>query len=263
MMQRRRSSTGVVFYASPLLEQIGVPHAFSTRIGGISEIPFHSLNLGNPSGCDQQDDDFRIQENYRLLQQAIGCEGKSRCWVHQVHGADVENATAEGFRSGVKADALITTRGDQILAVRIADCTPVLIADAEGVAVAAVHAGWRGVIAGVIPAALAKLGRDPAAMTAAVGPCIGVDAFEVGAEVVAEFNRVFGDAAPVRSLADGKGRVNLAEACRLQLLHCGIRSDRIDSTDRCTFRDSDEFFSHRRDQGITGRMAALIAPRSH
>jgi YfiH family protein len=262
MMQRRISSTGVVYYASPLLEEIGVPHAFSTRIGGVSSIPFDSLNLGNPNGCAVQDDEHRIQENYRRLQEAIGCEGRDRCWVHQVHGGRAEDAGSRDFQNGLKADAMVTTNADQVLAVRIADCTPVLIADSRGAAVAAVHAGWRGVVARVIPAALAKLGMDAGSMTAAVGPCIGMEAFEVGLEVVNEFKHAFGETAPVRLVDGGKGRVDLIEACRQQLVSCGIKPDRIDVTDRCTFRDSDEFFSHRRDKGVTGRMAALIAPRS-
>jgi YfiH family protein len=260
MIHRRTSTTGVVYYASSLLEQIGIPHAFSTRIGGVSERPFDSLNLGNPSGCAQQDDDVRIQENYLRLQAAIGCRDHSRCWVHQVHGGMVEDACGIGFRNGVKADAMVTRRGEKILAIRIADCAPVLIADREGGAVAAVHAGWRGVIAGIIPAAIAKLGNDPGSMTAAVGPCIGFDAFEVGEEVLEEFTRVFGAAAPIRVAGSGKGRVDSREACRIQLLRCGLHPSRIDMSDRCTFRDSSEFFSHRRDKGITGRMVALIAP---
>lgn len=252
----------MVYYASPVLEQIGVPHAFSTRIGGISEPPFDTLNLGNPGGCEKQDDDARIQNNYQRLQQAIGCEKRQRCWVHQVHGNVVEDAGSVGFKNGNKADAMVTSIAEQILAVRIADCAPVLIADSTGNAVAAVHAGWRGVIAGVIPGAVARMGKEPASMRAAVGPCIGFDAFEVGFEVLEEFRRVFGGLAPIRVVGGGKGRVNLVEACRLQLLRAGLQSDRIDLSDRCTFSNPNEFFSHRRDKGITGRMAALIAPGS-
>ena len=113
-------------------------------------------------------------------------------------------------------------------------------------------------------AALASLcseaGASPAAAVAAVGPCIGFDAFEVGPEVLEEFEKAFGPSAPVRRRADGKGHVDLRRAIHAQLLKAGLREDRIDSTDRCTFRDAGEFFSHRRDHGVTGRMAALISP---
>jgi hypothetical protein len=128
--------------------------------------------------------------------------------------------------------------------------------------VAAIHAGWRGVIGGVIPAAIAKLKEmSSESFVAAVGPCIGFEAFEVGEEVLAEFERVFGDAAPIRRVENSKGRANLAAACRLQLLKAEVSAGAIDGTDRCTFRDQEEFFSHRRENGVTGRMAALIAPR--
>src|SRR3954469_2034723 len=105
MLHRDVSPDGVVFYASPLPRGAGVPHAFATRLGGISPPPFDSLNLGNPSGCDIQDDYPRIYENYALLQNAIGLQTRQRCWVHQVHGGDVIRVT-DTFESGEKADAM-------------------------------------------------------------------------------------------------------------------------------------------------------------
>jgi len=136
----------------------------------------------------------------------------------------------------------------------------VLIASEDGKVVAAIHAGWRGVIAGVVPRSIEALRCDTRSLIAAIGPCIGFDAFEVGLEVVEAFEKTFGSAAPVRRVSYGKGRVDLRRAIQLQLINSGVTSDRIDMTDRCTFRDRDEFFSHRRDAGITGRMAALISP---
>jgi YfiH family protein len=268
MLQRRSIPDGPVFYASPLLEAAGVPHAFSTRIGGISLAPFDSLNLGNPSGCERQDDDARIQENYRRLQSAIGHRDTNRCWVHQVHGAEVLDAGSPSFQNGLKADALVTNQPGRVLAVRVADCVPILIADDTGRTVTAVHAGWRGVVAQIIPAAIRKMcdltpSLEPHRLIAAIGPCIGFDAFEVGSDVLAEFRRVFGSDAPVSPDDDsGKGHVDLAAACRMQLLDAGLDEHRIDTTDRCTYRDAGEFFSHRRDNGVTGRMAAIISPRS-
>src|SRR5437764_400173 len=89
MLHREVSPTGVVFYASPLLRGAGVPHAFSTRLGGISRPPFDSMNLGNPSGCEVQDDYENVWANYRRLQEAAGCGGRELCRVHQVHGPAV------------------------------------------------------------------------------------------------------------------------------------------------------------------------------
>jgi copper oxidase (laccase) domain-containing protein len=95
---------------------------------------------------------------------------------------------------------------------------------------------------------------------AAIGPSIGFDAFEVGPEVLDEFTRAFGEGALIRRHPGGKGNVNLREALRGQLVNAGVPENQIDTTDRCTHTHADEFFSHRRDKGITGRMAAIIAP---
>jgi YfiH family protein len=258
MLERRVGHNGVVYYASPLLERINVPHAFSTRVGGVSPAPFDSLNLGNPNGCDVRDDYERVWENYRLLQDAAGCPGGLLCHVHQVHGAGVVRAVKAEFDTSAKADAIVTGDPGKVASVRVADCVPVLLATADGSTVAAVHAGWRGVLAGVVTAALAELGsRD---VIAATGPCIGFDAFEVGPEVLDAFRSELGEHAPVAASANGIGRVDLRRAVSLQLMRAGIPAERIDSTDRCTHRDRDEFYSHRRDNGVTGRMAAVISP---
>ena len=257
-MQRRIAENGVVFYDSPLLERVGVPHAFSTRLGGVSPAPFDSLNLGNPNGCDVQDDYERVWDNYRRLQAAAGCGGAELCHVHQVHGAGVVRARAgEPFDTSAKADAIVGDDPARVLSVRVADCVPVLLAGDDGRTVSAVHAGWRGVVARVVAAAVREVGGD---VVAAIGPCIGPDAFEVGPEVLEEFRNIFGGQAPVRHGPGGKGTVDLREAVRRQLLAAGVPAGRIDTTDRCTYRDAEEFFSHRRDHGVTGRMAAVIAP---
>jgi YfiH family protein len=255
-MLQRRETSGLIFYASPLLEQIKVPHAFSTRIGGISPAPFDSLNLGNPSGVDQVDDYQRIYENYRKLQRAIGHGEHERIWVHQVHGGDVARAPCA---SGAKADALVTDDPSKLIAIRVADCVPILLSSDDGKVVAAVHSGWRGVIAGVVRNTIEATRVSPRALIAAIGPCIGFDHFEVGGEVLEAFTQAFGEAAPIRRREDGKGYVDLRRAVEMQLLAAGIPANQIDTTDRCTFAHADEFFSHRREKGLTGRMAALIA----
>lgn len=264
MLERQTTPDGIAFYASPLLRAAGVPHAFSTRLGGRSRPPFDAMNLGNPNGCDVQDDYENVWANYRLLQAAAGCGGLELCRVHQVHGAAVVRVRrGEAFDASAKADALVGDNPGRVLSVRVADCVPVLLATADGKVVAAVHAGWRGVIAGVVGVAVravTDLAGAAGPVVAAVGPCIGGDAFEVGPEVLAEFRRVFGPEAPARGRADGKGWVDLRAAVRLQLLAAGVTADRIDTTDRCTYRDAGEFFSHRRENGVTGRMAAIISP---
>jgi len=265
MLERRSAANGVVYYASPLLEGAGIPHAFSTRLGGLSPAPFDSLNLGNPSGCAIADDYERIWENYRLLASACGCRTLELLRVHQVHGANVLRTTrGEHFDNASKADAIVSDDPHRIASVRVADCVPVLLALPDGKTVAAVHAGWRGVVAGVVTAALSELlgsNAQSGKTLAAIGPCIGFDAFEVGPEVVAEFRRLFGNDAPLRIAGAGKGFVDLRAAVRLQLRRTGVPDQQIDTTDRCTHRDENEFFSHRRENGVTGRMAAIIRAR--
>jgi YfiH family protein len=260
VLKRRVGENGAVFYMAPGLEAIGVPHAFSTRLGGVSAAPFESLNLGNPSGCDVQDDAERIETNYARLMSDAGCPRGEWLRVHQVHGNEIACVEeSKPFDSCRKADALVSRDRRRTISVRIADCVPVLVASQDGKVVAAVHAGWRGIISGVIPATLKRLNSDMP-LVAAIGPSIGPEAFQVGPEVLGEFTRVFGSAAPFTRNPDGTGQVDLRRAAKIQLMAGGVGEDRIDSTDLCTFGRPDEFFSHRRDRGVTGRMAALIAP---
>jgi YfiH family protein len=264
VLQRVRADNGVVFYQSPLLQSAGVKHGFSTRIGGVSVGPFASLNLGNPSG-DVRDPWENVLENHRRLFQAIGITPRQRLSCHQVHGT-----TVQVFRGGdwpepqPQGDAIITDDPTVVATVRVADCVPVLLSSRDGRLVAAVHAGWRGVVAGVLPEAveaMVRLGTDPRDIFAAIGPSIGLGAFEVGPEVVAEFVAVFPEPALVHGLPGGKSRLDLRAALVSSLRRCGVPETQVDTTDRCTFRDADEFFSHRRERGITGRMSAVIAAR--
>ena len=293
----------VVRYVSPLLEDLGIRHGFSTRLGGVSDGVFTSMNLGNPSGCDVQDTPEHLAENHRRLFAASTLPAACRhARVHQVHGVDVVRVTPRtDHNPHAKADALVSDDPASVISVRVADCVPVLLATHDGAIVAAVHAGWRGVVGGVLAATIehtrglasergnagssvANLAKGeehhPASLVAAIGPSISLDAFEVGPEVVDEFAKVFtpselerivrpplmrASAAPSTMVGGstphfGKPHIDLREALTIQLLRAGVPPHHIDTTDRCTFRDSHEFFSHRRDHGVTGRLAAFIAP---
>ena len=263
MLERHTSPNGVVTYVSPLMKNAGVRHAFSTRIGGVSDAPFNSLNLGNPNGCDIQDPTQRVRANYVLLQEAAGCAGIERAYLWQVHGAISYTLMPGSSHSNEsKGDVLVSNDASRVLSIRVADCVPVLLASRDGKAVAAIHAGWRGVVGGAAIVglkALCKLHRaKPEDVLVAIGPAIALDAFEVGPEVLDEFTKSFGTNAPIRRRDDGKGHVDLREALRRQLLDAGVGGSNIDDTDRCTHLHADEFFSHRRENGITGRMAAII-----
>ncbi len=259
-LTRHTADLGVVFYRSPQLAAAGVGHAFSTRLGGVSRPPFDSLNFGSPAGAT--DPAEHIAENHARLAAAAGLVGRQPQWVWQVHGCGVAVVGPGPFENARQADAVVTARVDRSVSVRSADCCPVLLATADGRAVAAAHAGWRGAVAGVAAAAVAELcraaGASPGDVVAAVGPCISAAAFEVGPEVLAAFAERFGDDTVRRDGPAGKGHADLPEAVRRSLLAAGVRADRIDTTDRCSFGHADEFFSHRRDHGLTGRMAAVI-----
>ena len=185
--------------------------------------------------------------------------------MHQNHGSRVVRL-AKNLRhdNDTKGDALVSDDSSRMISVRVADCVPVLLATKDGKTVAAVHAGWRGIVAGVVIESLNTIltgGSTADDVIAAIGPSISFEAFEVGQEVLDEFERTFGQLAPIARNGNGKGRVDLRECLRTQLIAAGLPDHQIDTTDRCTFRDEKEFFSHRRDNGISGRMAAIIAPR--
>ncbi|MCC7204868.1 MAG: peptidoglycan editing factor PgeF [Phycisphaeraceae bacterium] len=264
MLVRQEHDNGVVTYQSPLLMDLSVPHAFSTRIGGISKGPYASLNLGELAKDNATDANTAVAENYRRLREALGLTRHARSVVRQMHTGEVHVPPAEPVRPQdcPVADALVTEHPGLLLAVRVADCVPVLLAERSGRRVAAVHAGWRGVVAGVAPNAVGvmreRFGVLPGDLVAAIGPCISLRHFEVGPEVADQFRGA--DLAEVideKSFA--KPHVDLQRSVRLQLRRAGVAEAAIDGTDRCTFEHAEEFFSHRRDQGVTGRLAAVIA----
>jgi len=280
---------GIAFWRSPGLRELGFIHAFSTRLGGVSEGVFDSLNLGR-SG-EHGDDPARVDENLRRFHRAMfgrdaldGGRLPALVRVRQVHGNGVVDA--EHDRNGTaEADAIVSADARCAATVRVADCAAILIACPRTGAVAAVHAGWRGVVAGVIEATISRLGERGAApgdLRAAIGPCIGARAFEVGPEVAAAFeardlgSRVLarnGDrVASCRGGAarhhgtndshDAKPTIDLAGAVADLLERAGVRRHGVDRSDLCTVELERDFFSYRRQGPMSGRMAAAIACRA-
>lgn len=258
-------SGGLIYFTSPALTEAGFTHAFSTRMGGISAPPFDSLNLGN-SATGPQDTAANIAENQRRFLAAIGAESLQLITVNQVHGADV--ATVGGKQADFQADAagqdkpipcadaLVVHDAGLLAGMRTADCVPILIGSDDGRLAAAVHAGWRGLVAGVVGACIRQMvatGYPGSRLIAAVGPCIGADAYEVGAEVKDAFEHA-GLGAAVKRYS--KPHINLASAARIELVHAGVI--RIDSSELCTYALTNYFYSHRRDHGATGRMLSVI-----
>jgi YfiH family protein len=265
MLQRIAHDNGLVTYQSVKLREAGVIHGFSTRIGGLSEGPYASLNLATLEKSEQSDFNTYVAENFRRFRRALGVERHMRAAVRQAHGAEVWVPPAGPIRPQdfPEADALVSDQPDKLLVVRVADCLPVLLSSRDGRVAAAVHAGWRGLTAGVIPATVAtmteRFGVPVDELVAALGPAIRVEAFEVGEEVAEAFIQAgLGQAVDRRH--GPKPHVNLSDAGLMQLLDAGLSTTQLEVTDRCTYRDADEFFSHRRDEGQTGRMVAALAP---
>jgi len=245
---------------SRLLAQAGVRHGFTTRVGGVSVGPFASFNLSLAVGDEAE----AVAQNRRLWSRVTGLAWDAVVGLNQVHGDDVLRVDREPQALPPEAerrfDASLTDRDDAVLAVRTADCVPILLASTEPAAVAAVHAGWRGTLSGVAARAVQALGEHfgcrSEAMLAAIGPCIGPEAFEVGPEVFTPFDVRFGQ--PVAIRREDRLFVDLVAANRRWLEQAGLPADRIDDLDLCTHARSDLFFSHRRDRGRTGRQMAFV-----
>lgn len=265
------SHTGPELIFSDLLREVGVPHAFTARGGGVSRGMFESLNFGNPGDLpqEQRDPASNIAENIRRVLHAIGAHGREVVQVHQMHGTEVHTVPpgrpAHPGPGDTRADALILDDPLRIAAVRIADCAPILLASMDGSIVAAVHAGWRGLVGGVLPKTIQQMrSAGTGALVAAVGPCIGPEAFEVGEDVAAEFRRCFGRTTHhLRGgRVEGKYWADLRGGLTEQLYSEGVRAEILP---HCTALDRSgdgpRFFSHRREGGRTGRMMALVGPR--
>jgi polyphenol oxidase len=242
LLLRTVSDDGLVGYRSPALDELGVPHLFTTRCGGAQG----ALDLTRVEG-----------EVARRVAAAAGRPGADVLRVRQVHGCAVVDADAAEPGAVAEADVLVLSRAGRLVAARTADCVPILLAGPGGRRVAAVHAGWRGLIGGAIEAGLLALGPCAAA---AVGPCLSLARFEVGPDVALAF-RAAGLGLSVEERGPARPHVDLRRAAELVLRRAGVAL--VDTTDRCTWEDALEFYSHRRDvthggAATTGRMAGVI-----
>jgi len=245
---------------STLLEQHGFSHAFATRDDGVSAPPFDSLNLGFHLG----DDDDAVRENRARFAESLGVSIGRFFEQQQVHGCRVREIAPTDLPAAIvdaKGDALITRVAGMAVAARTADCVPILLAHPPSGNVAAVHAGWRGAVAGVLPNAIEVMAREPRELVAAIGPHIRVGAFEIGEEVARELERAAGGR-PVVERSGDRPHGDLAALVTLQLRDAGLPGAAIDDVDRCTHADAAHFFSHRRDRGRTGRHLSAIVARA-
>ncbi len=221
----------------------------TTRLGGVSEGPYASLNLAGHVG----DDGTHVLENRRRLNTALHLPGEP-LWLQQVHGvAAVDAGCGE---PECEADASYTWHRDVVCAVLTADCLPVLLCDVDGGVVAAVHAGWRGLLDGVIENTVRAMDRPGSRVLAWLGPAIGPEVFEVGDEVRAAFvARAPRAAAAFQPTSAGRWLADIYQLACQRLGEVGV--DAVYGGHWCTVSDPARFYSYRRDR-VTGRMASLI-----
>ncbi|MDA5490650.1 purine nucleoside phosphorylase YfiH [Yersinia kristensenii] len=227
----------------------GVKACSTTRHGGISEFPYDSLNLGTHVG----DVAASVTANRQCLVEQAGLP-QMPVWLEQVHGTRVLHLDGKAI-SDVQADAVYSCVAGQVCAVMTADCLPVLFCSLAGDEVAAAHAGWRGLCAGVLEQTLTQFNANPSSIIAWLGPAIGPQQFEVGEEVKQAFLQLDAQSAAAFTPSGSKYLADIYLLAKLRLQAAGIHA--IYGGDHCTVTEKQHFFSYRRD-GITGRMASLI-----
>ncbi|WP_371186329.1 peptidoglycan editing factor PgeF [Thalassotalea maritima] len=235
----------------------------TTRQGGYSISPYHEFNLGTHVG----DDYTRVLKNRSILVNKVS--QKPIAWLNQVHGNDVAvidsqlltslDAINDQSMSHITADAAFTREKHVALAILTADCLPILIADRQGLQLAAIHGGWRPLASGIIKNTLAHFSAPREQLFAWLGPCIGEHAFEVGGDVLQAFTALSPELEVCfKAKRNDKYLANLHEIARYLLKQQGI--EQIFTQPDCTYRNPEHYFSYRRDT-ITGRMATVITAR--
>ncbi|MGE0882544.1 MAG: peptidoglycan editing factor PgeF [Blastocatellales bacterium] len=260
-----RQRGGVQLIICEPIERLGFKNAFSTRLGGVSPLPVDALSLGNFS----QDERDNVAENRRRFLAALEADDWSLVTARQIHSANIRSVVdaADALTDPQPGDALTANVARVMLAIQTADCMPILIADERTRAFAAVHAGWRGTLAGIVARTVERMqqrhGSHPEDLHAAFGPAICAEVFEVGPEVLQAFRDSYDYAEELFSKLqpNGKGHVNLNLANARQLVDAGVCADRIYDSGLCTVLRNDLFFSYRLERGAekpVGRLMGVI-----
>lgn len=255
----RVESAGVAWYCFDQWPHLR--HGVFTRQGGCSRPPWDSLNMGGNIG----DEPRRVRRNHERMYRALQVNGSRACTVWQVHGADIVlvQGPTRSRRWLARADGMLSAQVDTPLAMRFADCVPLLFYDAARGVIGMAHAGWRGTaqdVAGrMVRTMVDAWGCRPQDIEVGIGPSIGRDCYQVGEEVVEAMRRCCGGVTGLvrRDPADGSAWLDLPACNRLLLERAGVR--RIEDSALCTACNTDQFFSHRAEGGLTGRFGAVIA----
>lgn len=255
----RVKRAGLTFYRNEAW--CGLRHGIFTRRGGVSKEPWSSLNLGASIG----DDLAAVKENHDRVYRAAEVNGEraASCWL--VHSADTLVVNGDARRNGKlqKADALVTDQPDTPLVMRYADCVPLLYYDRAEQVIGLGHAGWRGTVKGMASKVVRMMrktyGSRAADIEVVIGPAISRRNYRVGEEVASQAEAYFGEGASViwRAPADGSPHLDLWRANRLDLERSGVKA--ITVLDICTFENTADFYSHRGENGLTGRFGVVIS----
>ena len=262
-----RETGGVRALVCAPLEEDGFVNGFSTRLGGVSDMPANALSL---AGFNDDAAENILENRRRFLKLFPGEWTLAGCW--QVHGADVrvvhtvEEAKPAENQLGetVYCDVIVSDAKGVLAGVKTADCVPILIGDPVTGGFAAVHAGWRGTLATAVVAGIERLAKEydakPENLRVAIGASAGPCCYEVGSEVIEAFSSKFVDGeklfTPTRL---GHARVDLLKANRDQLISTGVKAERIHSAPICTMCRTDLFFSYRKEKSIHGKVGRLMA----
>ncbi|MBI5930180.1 MAG: peptidoglycan editing factor PgeF [Chloroflexi bacterium] len=249
-----------VYYQFEFWQSAPLKHGVFTRLGGVSQAPWDSLNVGGNIGDDVE----AVAQNHERIYAALELDGSRACTVWQVHGAEtvVANGPLPDRKWLAKADGIVTDKIGLPLAMRFADCVPILFYDPVRHVIGMAHAGWRGTVQGAALSTLVAMrdtyGSQPADVLAAIGPSIGPENYQVGPEVVEAVQAYFGSTdGLIHWTDDGSAYFNLWEANRLTLARAGV--EQIEVAGICTASHTHEFYSHRAEKGQTGRFGAVMA----
>ncbi len=241
-------------------------HGFTTRLGGVSDIPYDSLNLSK----HRPDNPENVKRNFHILCDAVGVKFEKMVLVNYEHGTNVNTVTKDDWGRGFDkeplspCDGLVTNDPDVVLVTLHADCVPLFFYDGKNQVIGLAHAGWRGMYGEIAKSVIRKMidifGSNKENINAVIGPCICKDCFEVDKELGMKFIEKFGNdcAEPSNKNIPDKMQVDLRFAAVKQMLDCGLEFENISIMDACTVEDKKLLFSHRRDKGRTGAMAAFI-----
>lgn len=265
---RVHESEGVVYLTFRNLEQAGVLHGFSTRLGGVSQGDLSTMNLSFRRG----DDPEAVMENHRRFAQAIGYDERKLVFSDQVHTTKIYKVTEADCGKGITReldiigiDGLVTNRPGIPLITFFADCVPLFFYDPVGKVVALAHSGWRGTVARIGKVMLDYMKQEyhtqAKDVLCAIGPSICQDCYEISGDVAEEFQKEFTEVQYkdfMRSVGSGKYHLDLWKVNQYILLEAGIRKEHLETTDICTCCNPDLLFSHRASHGKRGNLGAVI-----